>query len=429
MKPNHIRETVSVNMSASGDSPDDIITMMNRIFTVGGQKPVTQDMMPKVGPSMPMVKTLDVIKNADVDEGPMDHEGTKGTVTVGGKDYMDPVTANNPHMQASEPKASVPTPPARPDPIGDLISSPGFGKTSKPMTLPSADAKDPIGDMIKSTDEEMNNMKKLAGLKHDSIVDEIGDGSPDPQAGTPAAGGNTTPPAAAPTPPPSTAPGGSSTIPSGGLENPATQTPGGAPPPSTVPSSSLGSNTGNSGPVGQDTRGSATPSSPIPSGPSSAAPNAQAGQPPASNKLEPSTPAAANTGSSGTPKPEKFSGTIKDFQKANPGASVGQAMNAIQGKTAIAGGANDPNSKGFKGAATIGGAAPAVVPKGGAAPGAALAAPGAKPVSQGGPVPTPTPRPAGLGGAAPAPAAGAPKAPGAAPAAPTTIKGLLLVRR
>ena len=39
----------------------------------------------------------------------------------------------------------------------------------------------------------------------------------------------------------------------------------------------------------------------------------------------------------------KFQGTIKDFQKANPGATVGQAMNAIQGKTAIAGGKNDPS--------------------------------------------------------------------------------------
>jgi hypothetical protein len=39
---------------------------------------------------------------------------------------------------------------------------------------------------------------------------------------------------------------------------------------------------------------------------------------------------------------QKFQGTIKDFQRLNPGATVGQAMNAIQGKTAIKGGNNDP---------------------------------------------------------------------------------------
>ena len=188
-----------------------------------------------------------------------------------------------------------------------------------------------------------------------------------------------------------------------------------------------------SNPGGPPTSAAPGGSSPIPSGPGSAAPNAQAGQPPASNKLEPSAAPAAGA------KPEKFSGTIKDFQKANPGASVGQAMNAIQGKTAIAGGANDPNSKGFKGAATIGGVAPAVVPRGGtaatggaaaakpaAAPGTApkpatatggapapkpAAAPGGvKPVSQGGPVPTPPPRPAAAASTAPKPA------PAAAPA-------------
>jgi len=41
--------------------------------------------------------------------------------------------------------------------------------------------------------------------------------------------------------------------------------------------------------------------------------------------------------------PMKFKGSISDFQKANPGATVGQAMNAIQGKTAITGGKNDPS--------------------------------------------------------------------------------------
>ena len=434
MKSNNIRETVSVNMSANGDSPDDIITMMNRIFTVGGQKPVTQDMMPKGGPIMPMVKTLDVVKNADVDEAPGDYEGTKGTVKRNGKDYMDPVTANNPHMQASEPAPDtkpVPTPPSRP-------AAPAMANPE--MKLPSADSKDPIGDMIKSTDEEMNNMRKLAGLKHDAITDEI-------------VGGPGTAPAAAPT----------------------------------ATGAAIGMNEPN---TDQNKTRSAAPggSSPIPSGPSSAAPNAQAGQPPASNKLEPSTPTPKMPGTSGATMPggnamgtgfgltgpTTTAGAVKpaapgaafkptigpggkvsadqlnQFRQTNPGATLGQYMNAAQGKTAIAGGANDPNSKGFKGAATIGGVAPAVVPKSGTAatggaaaakPAAATgtapkpatatggapapkpaAAPGAKPVSQGGPIPTPTPRPAGLGGAAPA--AGAPKAPGAIPTPPPRPAGL-----
>jgi len=58
--------------------------------------------------------------------------------------------------------------------------------------------------------------------------------------------------------------------------------------------------------------------------------------PPGAGAKPVSAPAAAAA------KPEKFSGTIKDFQAKNAGATVGQAMNAIQGKTAIAGGANDP---------------------------------------------------------------------------------------
>jgi len=65
-------------------------------------------------------------------------------------------------------------------------------------------------------------------------------------------------------------------------------------------------------------------------------------------------------------KPEKFSGTIKDFQAKNAGATVGQAMNAIQGKTAIAGGKNDPSviQKGYD--ATSGGRTRAYDPAAGA---------------------------------------------------------------
>jgi hypothetical protein len=62
-------------------------------------------------------------------------------------------------------------------------------------------------------------------------------------------------------------------------------------------------------------------------------PPVQAPIPAAAPKM--TTPSAAPT--------TKFQGTIKDFQAQNPGATVGQALNAIQGKTARQGGANDPS--------------------------------------------------------------------------------------
>ena len=39
---------------------------------------------------------------------------------------------------------------------------------------------------------------------------------------------------------------------------------------------------------------------------------------------------------------------LSNFQKSNPGATLGQYMNAVQGKTAVKGGANDPTSSNFK---------------------------------------------------------------------------------
>jgi hypothetical protein len=149
----------------------------------------------------------------------------------------------------------------------------------------------------------------------------------------------------------------------------------------------------------------------------------------------PGARAAANASSA---PPEKFKGTIADFQKQNAGATVGQAMNAIQGKTAIAGGKNDPSqiaktqgqvydpgklAQPGKPVATGGAAAakpaaaPGTAPKpatatGGApAPKPAAAPGGVKPVSQGGPVPTPPPRPAAAAASTapkPAPAAAKP---------------------
>lgn len=46
---------------------------------------------------------------------------------------------------------------------------------------------------------------------------------------------------------------------------------------------------------------------------------------------------------------------LQDFQKHNPGATLGQYMNATQGKTAIGGGKNDPSSSNFKADKTQGG--------------------------------------------------------------------------
>jgi hypothetical protein len=54
------------------------------------------------------------------------------------------------------------------------------------------------------------------------------------------------------------------------------------------------------------------------------------------------TSVSTNKGDSTSYGPgNKFKGTIKDFQSKNTGSTVGQALNAIQGKTAITGGKND----------------------------------------------------------------------------------------
>ena len=472
IKRKKLTESVSMNFSANGDTTNDIMDILHKITNLSKPVPVTQAMMPKAGPMMPMFKTVDAVRDY------ADSAGDK---------YADEVD--------EAPKS---------DEIGDMIKSPGFGSSNAPQPTPrppglgsgSSDSKPsaPSQDTSKpytpqgkddtyngAPEESLGEIMKLAGLKHDHLVDEDEEGSGDASAAT----AQSSAPAPAPAPEPAAEPkaadlpGGNDGMTPGDVSTANTQNaantsnnaadattnamannysnPGASPTPAApgaadATADAMAKNYSNPGgpsaaadatadamaknysnPGGPPTSAAPGGSSPIPSGPGSAAPNAQAGQPPASNKLEPSAAPAAGA------KPEKFSGTIKDFQKANPGASVGQAMNAIQGKTAIAGGANDPNSKGFKGAATIGGVAPAVVPRGGtaatggaaaakpaAAPGTApkpatatggapapkpAAAPGGvKPVSQGGPVPTPPPRPAAAASTAPKPA------PAAAPA-------------
>ena len=414
-----INETASMNFSANGDSPQDIISILGKITNLSRPSPVTQDMMPKTGPAMPLVKSLDVVRNAEMDEAP-DEIG----------DLIKSTGADNPSS------SNIPTPPSRP---------PGLGSSDAKPSAPSQDTSKPYKPQGKddtyngAPEESLGEIMKLAGMKHDAITDEdepgAGDAKPIAPGTVPVpdnrssyekiapilAGGKEAP--KAPSPLEMGAQGREiakqAATPAGKAQAQAAGLNGG---PTDQAERSPTSATGPKVPDIQAPLGGGAKDERLQPAPTGKVPDIQAplsggatdsrrepgltGQPNAGRGNSPGGPtdqagrnaAAANTGSSGTPKPEKFSGTIADFQKANPGASVGQAMNAIQGKTAIAGGANDPNSKGFKGAATIGGAAPAVVPKGGAAP--APKAPGAKPA-----------------------AAPAPKAPGAAPAAPAPAGG------
>ena len=438
-----VNETASMNFSANGDSPQDIISILGKITNLSRPSPVTQDMMPKTGPAMPLVKSLDVVRNAEMDEAP-DEIG----------DLIKSTGADKPSS------SNIPTPPSRPPELGSSDAKPSAPSqdTSKPYKPQGKD------DTYNGAPEEsLGEIMKLAGMKHDVVADEdmadvgkwIGDkagsvanmassaadtvvntagaakdavmnapsaisnavsgaydsakqgvnnlvtgvqqgynsaGQSTPAAASGSIGGSAaldgTRPGANPA---TTIPGSTS---AGG--NPAANvTPGpstaGGPPKTSVPSSSLGSNTGNGGPVGVDTRGSSTPAAPAAGagrGNTSGGPTDQAGR----------DAAAANRGSGAAPAAKPTIGPggkvsadqLNQFRQTNPGATLGQYMNAAQGKTAVKGGANDPSAPGFKGAPTIN-----------AAPGGA--------------------KPAAAAGAKPAPAAGA--KPAAAPAAPAPAGG------
>jgi hypothetical protein len=58
MKNKKLNETVNLSVSASGDTPEDIISMFNKIM-----RPVNADMMPSVSKPMPMVKAIDTVSN------------------------------------------------------------------------------------------------------------------------------------------------------------------------------------------------------------------------------------------------------------------------------------------------------------------------------------------------------------------------------
>jgi hypothetical protein len=58
MKNKNLNETVNLSVSASGDTPEDIISMFNKIM-----RPVNADMMPSVSKPMPMVKAIDTVSN------------------------------------------------------------------------------------------------------------------------------------------------------------------------------------------------------------------------------------------------------------------------------------------------------------------------------------------------------------------------------
>ena len=460
IKRKKLTESVSMNFSANGDTTNDIMDILHKITNLSKPAPVTQAMMPKAGPMMPMFKTVDAVRDY------ADSAGDK---------YADEVD--------EAPKS---------DEIGDMIKSPGFGSSNAPQPTPrppglgsgSSDSKPsaPSQDTSKpytpqgkddtyngAPEESLGEIMKLAGLKHDHLVDEDEEGSGDASAAT--AQSSAPAPAPAPEPAAPTATGAAvgmnepdtdqNKMPAASAPEPAAPTATGAAigmnepntdqnkMPSPTPAAPGPTPGATGGPVspaerdGTDVAKSFTqPADTVASAADKAGFAAKANQtPPSAGKVpDIAAPLAGGAKDDRTQpaagaKPEKFSGTIADFKKANPGASVGQAMNAIQGKTAIAGGKNDPNAPGFKGAATIGGVAPAVVPRGGtaatggaaaakpaAAPGTApkpatatggapapkpAAAPGGvKPVSQGGPVPTPPPRPAAAAAStAPKPAA------------------------
>ena len=409
MNSRNIKETVSVNMSANGDSPDDIITMMNRIFTVGGQKQVTSAMMPNAGPAMPVFKSLDVAKDAGVDE----------------------------------------------DEIGDMIKTPGFGSSNAPEpprrppglgsgssdakpSAPSAPSQDtskpykptgPNDPYNGAPEESLGEIMKLAGMKHDAITDED---EPGFGRAKPIAPGTVPVPddrpmwSTAPTPSLSplqmgaqgreiakqaATPAGKAQAQAAGLNggpadqaersptsasefgkldyvDPKTQ------PKSAAPATSYGISSGDGGksgkwvdPVKPTAPTTTAPKLPGTSGATMPGGNAMGtgfgltGPTSTAGAVKPAAPGAAARPTIG-PGGKVSADQLNQFRQTNPGATLGQYMNAAQGKTAVKGGANDPSAPGFKGAPTInavpGGAAPAAGAKPGAAP---AAKPGAAPAA------------------------------------------------
>jgi hypothetical protein len=56
MKSTNLKETVNLSVSANGDTPEDIISLFNRIM-----RPVSSDMMPVSTSPMPMIKAIDTV--------------------------------------------------------------------------------------------------------------------------------------------------------------------------------------------------------------------------------------------------------------------------------------------------------------------------------------------------------------------------------
>ena len=61
-KTKKLNESVSLNISATGEGPNDVVDMMSKLMNLTGMKPVTNDMMPaKI--NLPMVKTIADVGN------------------------------------------------------------------------------------------------------------------------------------------------------------------------------------------------------------------------------------------------------------------------------------------------------------------------------------------------------------------------------
>jgi len=90
-KNSKLNESVSLNISATGDGPNDVVDMMSKIMNLTGMKPVTNDMMPKVS-NLPMVKTI-----ADV--GGYADEAARAYADEVGEDITDEAFANEPEEE------------------------------------------------------------------------------------------------------------------------------------------------------------------------------------------------------------------------------------------------------------------------------------------------------------------------------------------
>lgn len=93
-KTKKLNESVSLNISATGEGPNDVVDMMSKLMNLTGMKPVTNDMMPaKI--NLPMVKTI-----ADV--GNYADEAARTYANDVGEDITDEAFANEPEEEVQD---------------------------------------------------------------------------------------------------------------------------------------------------------------------------------------------------------------------------------------------------------------------------------------------------------------------------------------